>query len=155
MKAITLSREIEGQSALIPYDRIITDDKGCWIWTGAKQDDYGIIYIRGKREFVHRAMYQLFVGPVNNNRELDHLCRNHSCCNPYHLEPITSRENSLRGNHPLFIAHRKNQCLKGHDLTNLENVRFRKDGRRRCLICDRQTLKNWRKTRKEGGTSKL
>jgi hypothetical protein len=30
--------------------------------------------------------------------ELDHLCRNKFCCNPVHLEVVTSRVNALRGN---------------------------------------------------------
>jgi hypothetical protein len=37
------------------------------------------------------------VGPVPEGMELDHLCRVHPCVNPEHLEPVTPRENKLRG----------------------------------------------------------
>jgi hypothetical protein len=121
---------------LIPLDRITINDNGCWVWNGTKHEDgYGLISIGGKREYAHRVMYQLFVGPVNNNRELDHLCRNPACCNPSHLEAVSSRENSLRGNHPLFVVHRERRCREGHDLTLPENVYTRADGRARCRIC--------------------
>lgn len=120
----------------IPLDRITVNENGCWIWDGTRHEDgYGIIFISGKREYVHRIMYQLFIGPVNNKRELDHLCRNPSCCNPLHLEAVSSRENSLRGNHPLFVTHREQRCRRGHDLTVAENVRRSDDGRVRCRVC--------------------
>lgn len=122
----------------IPTDRITVDENGCWIWNGTKHSDgYGLVTIRGEREYVHRAMYQLFIGPVNNKRELDHLCRNRVCCNPLHLEAVSSWENSIRGNHPLFTVHRERRCLKGHDLNIAENVYKRKDGKLRCRICSR------------------
>lgn len=28
----------------------------------------------------------------------DHLCRQHACGNPDHIEPVTSKENTRRGN---------------------------------------------------------
>jgi hypothetical protein len=149
MKAVTTYQ------ATIPTGRIVVDEKGCWVWQGAKSEDgYGIITIREKREYVHRAMYQLFIGPINNNRELDHLCRNRACCNPVHLELVSSRENSLRGNHPLFVLHKRmietGRCRKGHNLTIAENVYQRKGGIIRCAVCARQDVRNSRTRKREG-----
>lgn len=133
----------------IPADRITVNENGCWVWNGTKHEDgYGIVSISGKREYVHRIMYQVFIGPVNNNRELDHLCRNPSCCNPSHLEAVSSRENSLRGNHPLFVVHRERRCHKGHDLTVPENVRMSADGRIRCRLCAVAYQQEYRKAKR-------
>ena len=129
--------------------RIVVTESGCWEWTGAKSEDgYGQVNIGGKQEYVHRVMYQLFVGPVNNNRELDHLCRNRACCNPEHLEAVSSRENSLRGNHPLFVTHREQRCREGHDLTVEANVYRRADGRVRCRVCAVERQRERRKARR-------
>ncbi len=128
---------LQSQTTAIPSNRINIDpETGCWVWLGTRQSDgYGLVTVREQREYVHRAMFQLFVGPVGNNRELDHLCQNRLCCNPWHLEAVSSRENSLRGNHPLFMAHRERRCRKGHDLSIEANVARRADGRARCRIC--------------------
>lgn len=40
---------------------------------------------------------ELHVGPIPTGKELDHLCRNATCSNPDHLEPVTHKENFNRG----------------------------------------------------------
>src|SRR3546814_19356891 len=45
----------------------------------------------------HRISYELCVGPIPEGMELDHLCRVRRCVNPAHMEPVTHRENVLRG----------------------------------------------------------
>jgi hypothetical protein len=45
---------------------------------------------------VHQLAYQLEKGLVPEGLELDHLCRNRTCCNPDHLEPVTRAENMAR-----------------------------------------------------------
>jgi hypothetical protein len=44
----------------------------------------------------HVVMYERHVGLVPDGLELDHLCRNTSCVNPSHLEPVTHAENMRR-----------------------------------------------------------
>ena len=71
---------------------------GCWQWTAATNGrGYGQIWIAPKYMVAHRVAYKLFVGPVPEGLDLDHLCRNRGCVNPEHLEPVTRRENVRRG----------------------------------------------------------
>lgn len=78
----------------------------------------------------HRAMFELVNGPVPDGLDLDHLCRNTLCVNPDHLEPVTRRENVLRGEGRSAQNARRTTCLHGHELTFTKNRR-----RRFCVIC--------------------
>lgn len=69
----------------------------CWEWTGWRLHGHGIIGWKYKRVFVHRAIWEELVGPIPDGMVIDHLCRNRACANPDHLEPVTLRENILRG----------------------------------------------------------
>jgi hypothetical protein len=44
----------------------------------------------------HRAFYEAHRGAITE-RDLDHLCRVRRCVNPDHLEPVSHRENIIRG----------------------------------------------------------
>lgn len=111
----------------------------CWTWQGAKTPDgYGKIRIDGRLVLVHRVMYEAHKGPIPEGMQIDHTCRRRHCCNPEHLEVVTSRENTLRGKGLTAKNARKKRCKRGHDLTDPENVieRQEKDGlRRRCRKC--------------------
>lgn len=76
----------------------------CWNWTGALDNKgYGKYrrpakwYGRRAMECAHRVMYEIYFGEVPESLQLDHLCRNRRCINPYHLEPVKAAENSRRG----------------------------------------------------------
>ena len=78
----------------------IDSDSGCWIWIAGKSTaGYGGLRIDGKDYLAHRFMYEKLVGPIPVGMSLDHLCRNPSCVNPEHLEPVTHQENVRRGAH--------------------------------------------------------
>jgi hypothetical protein len=73
----------------------------CWLWTSSRSAaGYGVIG-RGRRgdgvAYVHRAVYEILVGPVPVGLVLDHLCRVRHCCNPDHLEPVSIGVNVERG----------------------------------------------------------
>lgn len=86
------------------FPRVLVEQAtGCWLWQGElNRNGYGRVWINGKRVMVHRAVWQVLRGPIADGLVLDHLCRNRGCCNPDHLEPVTARENTLRGNAVLF-----------------------------------------------------
>lgn len=82
-------------------------DEGCFNWTGATDPNgYGRFWFNGKMEYAHRwAFVHLGGGTIPDGYDLDHLCRNRRCTRPDHLEPVTRRENLLRGE-TLTKAHR-------------------------------------------------
>lgn len=85
----------------------------CWVWTRySNQGGYGRVSLNNERHVAHRAFYQLMVGPIPKGLELDHLCRVRNCCNPEHLEPVTPRENCMRGESLASINAKKTTCGK-------------------------------------------
>lgn len=84
--------------------RLILQDNGCWHWAGrwTSGDGYNKVSYQGKAWMVHRLIYTLMVGPIPDGLVLDHTCRDRACCNPKHLEPVTQKENTRRGNAVLF-----------------------------------------------------
>jgi len=118
---------------LIDFETLVEKRGDCWLWTGSiSSEGYG----RYGHEYTHRLMYERYVGPIPEGLHLDHLCRNRICCNPTHLEPVTSRENFLRGESPGARALRTNFCKRGHEFTP-ENT-IHKQGYRTCRACTRE-----------------
>lgn len=73
-------------------------DTRCWIYSGAVHaNGYGATRWNGRAYKTHRLTYLWLRGQVADGLDLDHLCRNRACCNPFHLEPVTRSENLRRG----------------------------------------------------------
>lgn len=116
---------------------VLALDTGCWEWIGARlPTGYGRFRVSVPvRRLVpaHRLAYELYIGPVTEGKVLDHLCRNRRCVNPWHLEPVTNRENLLRGVSQSAENARKTHCKQGHEFTD-ENT-YRSNGQRMCRAC--------------------
>ena len=110
---------------------------GCWHWTASKNvGGYGIFRFEGHNQVAHRVSYRMFVGPIPEGLELDHLCRNRGCVNPDHLEPVTRIENQIRGNANWVINARKTHCKWGHPFDDDNTYQRRSgDGFRQCKQC--------------------
>lgn len=109
---------------------------GCWLWTASlNTNGYGQINSggRGRPLLAHRVAYELVIGPIPDGLPLDHLCRVHSCVNPAHLEPVTNRENWVRGESPSAVAYVAGTCARGHGPEH----HSRKSPRMVCLACKR------------------
>lgn len=121
-----------------PYDHVRVSEAGCWEWQGyLDSNGYGHF---GKN-FAHRLYYELFTDEaIPAGMHVDHLCRNRKCVNPEHLEPVSPRENILRGVGAGARNARKTHCNRGHEFTE-ENTRLmsRKNGEvaRQCKACNR------------------
>lgn len=102
----------------------------CWVWTGAKIRGYGVMWMNNHNQPAHRLSYELCVGTISDGLQLDHLCRNHKCVNPSHLEPVTCKVNLERGETLAAANSKKTKCPKGHLYTGVD-----KRGDRICRIC--------------------
>lgn len=110
----------------------------CWLWTASLDGSgYGQFFTRveGQRKSnrAHRLAYELVVGPIPEGLVLDHLCRNPKCVNPEHLEPVTDRENILRGTG--LSARRARQVLCAEGRHRLDDFPRQASGQRSCLAC--------------------
>jgi hypothetical protein len=77
---------------------------------------------------------------IPSGMEPDHLCRVHCCVNPQHVEVVTGRINTLRGEGPSAQAARRTHCLSGHLLGGINlGVRSRGNGERYCKECKRES----------------
>lgn len=84
----------------------------CLVWTGSiKSDGYGATNYQNKPITAHRLAYIYTYGEIPHGLVLDHLCRVRLCANPEHLEPVTNRENILRG------FRDRGVCRNGHTRT--------------------------------------
>lgn len=122
----------------------------CWEWLGSiRPDGYGMY--RGRR--AHRVSYELMKGEIGQGLTIDHLCRNRSCVNPDHLEPVTGVVNTMRGESPHAKHARQTHCKHGHEFT-AENI-IRRKGKpkgRECRVCfNARQRETWRQGKRKRG----
>lgn len=112
----------------------------CWNYIGwTDKNGYGRTRWSSGMVLTHRLAYEQLVGEIPDGLLLDHLCRNTSCVNPDHLEPVTSQVNTLRGFSVVTEHAKKTHCPYGHEYTS-ENTRLqtRPSGTvsRACKACE-------------------
>ena len=124
--------------------KIAATPDGCWAWRGAMmKNGYGRFFSPVGNDthrvvLAHRWSYEYHVAPIPDGLQIDHLCRNRWCVNPYHLEPVTNAVNSRR-------AQSLTHCKSGlHEFTEANTIR-EATGRRSCRECARA---RWRRKRR-------
>lgn len=126
----------------------VDPDTGCRRWTGGHDGHgYGQIAIKRRPVRVHVLAYKLWVGPIPDGYEIDHVhargCRFFDCFEPSHLEAVTHAENGRRWK--ALITH----CPQGHEYSP-ENTWHRPlpsgGTSRQCRTCHRERERQrWRK----------
>ena len=121
------------------YVRCPLDGSRCWEWVGGRTGaGYGRWYAYGRTWVAHRHSYEITNGPISDGMQIDHLCRNKWCVNPYHLESVTAAVNSRRAG-PFMANARKICCPQGHAFEPPRESGWSKLGERRlvriCLTC--------------------
>lgn len=129
------------------FAKVVVAPSGCWEWTGSLNDDgYGGFCWNYYSTSAHRIACWWFIRRPLDDEHVDHLCRNHRCVNPVHLEPVTVSVNVLRG---LSGAPRP-VCARGHAMTP-DNIFLQTNyGQqiRTCLTCRRLREDTRRETRR-------
>lgn len=110
----------------------------CWLWTAClNEKGYGSFHVsKGHTVLAHRFLLKAIPG-----LESDHLCRNHACVRPSHIEQVTHAVNNER-KRGLYL---KQACSRGHLMTG-ENVRI-SHGERVCRACKRDDARNRYRTK--------
>lgn len=128
----------------VRFMTFVRPEGDCWLWDGAlARNDYGRIRIDTSRvDWAYRVAYELFVGPIPLDLELDHLCRNHACVNPAHLEPVTHTENMRRGSWAI-----ETHCRNGHSYDEA-NTAVDERGARRCRACAAARARRFRRRKR-------
>jgi hypothetical protein len=128
---------------MTPEDRFflkVVENGECWDWVGYINDaGYGLFRpVDRTRVRAHRWCWEFFNGPIPEGLELDHLCRNRRCVNPWHLEPVTHRVNMSRA------VWRKPEVLCGRGHVVADDAYVTPAGKRVCRLCRRVRSKNYR-----------
>jgi hypothetical protein len=123
----------------------------CWIWKKTiNANGYGVLNnVLYKNKRAHRVSYEVFVGPIKDKMQINHVCKKRACVNPNHLEQITHAKNGSREkarHHNSLKTH----CIRGHEYNEENTSRIiRKKGHdgwvlRSCRICRKITSKQYR-----------
>lgn len=111
----------------------VRGDADCWPWLGTKTSGgYGAY----QGTTAHRFAYVLTYGPVPDDVQIHHSCRNEPCVNPRHLAALTRVEHRQLSRASVKPHPRKTHCKRGHAFTP-ENTMLSKEGWQKCRECNR------------------
>lgn len=129
------------------WSKVTPNPDGCWEWVAyIRPDGYGELHVTSGSRLAHRVAYSALIGDPPTDT-LDHRCRNRSCVNPGHLEPVTRGENVLRGIGLAAKRARQTHCKNGHALSggNLATYKRGKSVQRVCRSCRIEWQRNKRR----------
>ena len=119
------------------WAKVTVHPSGCWVWTGARRNGYGVVKECGATQSAHRVAFYVTMSPAAGG-ELDHTCRNRACVRPDHLEVVTHAENQRRR------SEAQTHCKHGHEYTEA-NTGTTPQGWRWCRECSRGRSLRWRR----------
>ncbi len=160
--------DFDAAMALLP-ERMVAKiglaETGCWLWTGEiDRYGYGCFGIGSKADGTrrkakaHRVTYAALRGEIPAGLLTDHVCHtvavdaggcpggnaclHRRCCNPWHLEMVTNRENMMRGMTVTAANAAKTHCPQGHPLSG-DNLYVPPAGGRYCRTCRAAADRRW------------
>jgi len=121
-------------------DRCVVDENGCWLWQGfTNPKGYARAKFNGRNWLLHRLVYELMEKAIPAGKVPDHLCRVRHCLNPGHLEIVTPRINTLRGDTIPARHLAKTHCHNGHEFNEANTYLFGPEKKwRQCKVCRRE-----------------
>ena len=148
----------QNKAELLDRMAALTEFGDCWTFTGARLPaGYGRIYTgrtpagNPYAEGPHRVAWEMLVGPIPDDMEIDHLCKNTACWNTDHLQVVTHAENMKRLSRKRGRYVRPTACKNGHDLNgdNWSPPTPKSNKRYRCKVCHRTRVAAYRAANKE------
>jgi len=103
-------------------------------WKTRTSGGYATVWVGVRTVMAHRYAYELAEGPIPAGLQLDHLCRVRECVQVAHLEPVTHRENVIRGD---TFKGDQDTFGCGHART-AANTRTSRQPGGRCRECSRK-----------------
>lgn len=106
-KPVDIDRDMTPKLVREFWQKVHIQPDGCWRWMASIYPHNGYGFFRNRR--AHRIAYEIFIGPIPDGLQLDHLCHTYDdhcpggichhrlCVRPDHLEPVTNDENQRRG----------------------------------------------------------
>lgn len=130
-----------------PWQFKVNNQTNCWEWLRTKSGKYAGCWNGRSHSTGHRVMFEFCSGSIPEGLTIDHLCRNTVCVNPSHLEPVTNKENLLRGFGFCGNNGRKTHCIHGHEFSK-KNTYFYMSKCHAMRICRECARNSNRKARK-------
>lgn len=126
------------------WSKVQPDRFGCLIWHGARTPDgYGKIRNGRSTVLAHRLSWEWARGPIPEDVVIDHLCRNRACVKTVHMELVSRRENTLRGNSVASQRARLTHCKYGHPFSPSNTYYHPVRGTRGCRACNAQAARRY------------
>jgi HNH endonuclease len=122
---------------------VVEDEAGCWVWQRRlNRYGYGVFRFwqdgRKRNTGAHRAAWLAFRSDIPDPLlQIDHLCRNRACANPWHMDLVTNLVNSQRGDH----SHKKGRSGRRPGQAQYSCAKHQNDDGR--MFTDKRGYQRW------------